>query len=298
MATYSSTSVTGQSESSYKLKRNLKSAGVMIVLVILTFICLFPIYILIINATRSHAEIVGSGISLVPGDMFFKNLVAMTKAPFNFNALIGFRNSFIIAGSATILTIFFSCLTAYGLCVYDFKIKNISYTFIIAVMMVPAQVTSVGFVSFMIDLELNSTWWPLIIPAVAAPAIVFFMCSNMKSTFPFDIIEAARIDGCGEFRTFLTIGLPMLKPAIAVQSIFAFVTNWNNLYMPSMIITSNRSELGTIPMMIQALMSQDKLPDQGATYAAIAITIIPLIIVYSILSKFIIEGVALGGVKE
>jgi multiple sugar transport system permease protein len=297
MAGYTSTSVTGMSESSYKLKRTLKSTGVMIVLVLLAFICLFPIYILIINATRPHSEIV-SGISLLPGNMFFDNLETMTKNPFNFDAATGFRNSFIIAGSATVLTIFFSCLTAYGLCVYDFKVKNISYTFIIAVMMVPAQVTSVGFVSFMIDLGLNSTWWPLIIPAVAAPAIVFFMCSNMKSTFPFDIIEAARIDGCGEFRTFLTIGLPMLKPAIAVQSIFAFVTNWNNLYMPSMVITSKRDELGTIPMMIQALMTQDKLPDQGATYAAIAVTIIPLIIIYSFLSRFIIEGVALGGVKE
>jgi multiple sugar transport system permease protein len=189
-------------------------------------------------------------------------------------------------------------MTAYGLVVYDFKLKKIAYTIIIAVMMVPVQVTSVGFYKFMLSIGLTDTYWPLIIPAIAAPAIVFFMRQSMKSTFPLEIVEAARIDGCGEYRTFFTIGIPMMKPAIAVQAIFAFVANWNNYYTPSMILISRKRTQLTLPMMVNTIVSNDKLADYGAKYLAIMLSIVPVVIVYFIFSKFIVEGVALGGVKE
>ena len=160
------------------------------------------------------------------------------------------------------------------------------------------QVTSVGFLQFMINLGLNDSFIPLIVPTVAAPATVFFMRQYLKSSFPLDIVEAARIDGCGEFRTFLTIAIPMMKPAIAVQSIFAFILNWNNFYQPSMILTSRKFEQLTMPMMINALKSNDKIADYGVIYAGIALSIIPVVIIYLLLSRFIVAGVALGGVKE
>ncbi|MCI1269969.1 MAG: carbohydrate ABC transporter permease, partial [Ruminococcus sp.] len=209
----------------------------------------------------------------------------------------GYLNSAIVTISATFLTVFFSALTAYGIQVYDFKLKEISYTIILLVMMVPVQVTGAGFLSFMIDLNLHNTKWPLIIPAVAAPAVVFFMRSYMKSSFPLEIVEAARIDGSGEFGTFLRIAIPMMKPAIAVQAIFAFIANWNNLYTPQMILLSVGVKKRTLPMMTAALMASDKI-DYGVVYTAIAISIIPIVIAYICLSKFIIAGVSLGGVKE
>ena len=164
--------------------------------------------------------------------------------------------------------------------------------------MVPMQVTSVGFLQFMIKLGLSDSFIPLIVPTIAAPAIVFFMRQYLKSSFPLDIVEAARIDGCGEFRTFLTIAIPMMKPAIAVQAIFAFVANWNNFYQPSMILVSRKFNQLTMPMMINMLKSNDKIADYGVIYAGIALSIIPVIIIYFIFSRFIVEGVALGGVKE
>ena len=124
------------------------------------------------------------------------------------------------------------------------------------------------------------------------------MRQYLKSSFPLDIVEAARIDGCGEFRTFLTIAIPMMKPAIAVQAIFAFVANWNNFYQPSMILVSRKFNQLTMPMMINMLKSNDKIADYGVIYAGIALSIIPVIIIYFIFSRFIVEGVALGGVKE
>ncbi|MBE6857376.1 MAG: carbohydrate ABC transporter permease [Ruminococcus sp.] len=293
-------SVYGSSKDNYSFKIKLKSTILFIWFVILTIICLLPIYILIINATRGTAE-VASGISFIPGSNLAKNIdILFHDVNYNtvYNVAIGYRNSAIITGFSTVFTVFFSALTAYGIHVYDFKLKEISYTIILLVMMVPVQVTSAGFVNFMLKLNLTDTYWPLILPAIAAPAVVYFMRSYMKSSFPLDIVEAARIDGSGEFKTFLTIALPIMKPAIAVQAIFAFIASWNNFYTPSMVLISSKFDQKTLPMMISAVQASDKFVDYGAIYLAIALSILPIVIVYILLSKFIIAGVALGGVKE
>ena len=290
--------VYGQAKDNYMFKIRLKSTILFIWCLILTVICLLPIYILLINATREASDIAG-GLSVLPGTHFFENGKTMkTDFKQQFRPLIGYRNSAVITISATFLSVFFSALTAYGIHVYDFKLKEISYTVILLVMMVPAQVTAAGFLNFMVKLGLTDSYIPLIIPAVAAPAIIFFMRSYMKSSFPLDIVEAARIDGCGEFRTFLTIAIPMMKPAIAVQAIFAFVAQWNNFYTPSMILLSNKMSQRTLPMMIANVQSMDTYKDYGVVYTCIAISIIPIIVAYILLSRFIIAGVALGGVKE
>lgn len=288
----------------YNIKDNynknlvIKSVIYFVFLAILALICILPIYILVINATRTSTAIV-NGVSFIPSTHLFENLKELiTNKTYKFDAFTGFKNSFIISASATFLSIFFSCLTAYGLSVYDFKLKGPAYTFIISVMMIPMQVTSVGFLQFMNNIGLTNTYIPLIVPAIAAPPIVFFMRQYMKSSFPLEIVEAARIDGCGEFRTFLQIGMPIMKPAVAVQSIFAFIANWNNFYTPSMILVSRKESQLTLPMLISIISTNDKMSDYGVIYAAIALSIVPLVIVYLLCSKFIIAGVALGGVKE
>ncbi len=279
-----------------------RTIAVTIILVLLTIFALVPIWVLVVNATRSSVDITGKGVSLIPGLNFIENIKTLSswtsEGKVEFNAFRGYINSGVISLCATGLTVLFSVMTAYGLVVYDFKLRKVAYTIIIAVMMVPVQVTSVGFYKFMLSIGLTDTYWPLIIPAIAAPAIVFFMRQSMKSTFPLEIVEAARIDGCGEYRTFFTIGIPMMKPAIAVQAIFAFVANWNNYYTPSMILISRKRTQLTLPMMVNTIVSNDKLADYGAKYLAIMLSIVPVVIVYFIFSKFIVEGVALGGVKE
>ncbi len=295
-----STQMAGTHSNSQMIK--IRTTIVTIIMILLAIISLLPIYILVVNATRTSVDISGHGISLIPGLNLFNNIGTLmdwsATNKIQYDALIGYRNSGIIAFSTTILTVLFSGMTAYGLVVYDFKLKNIAYTIILAVMMIPVQVTSVGFYQFMSRLGLTDSYIPLIIPAVAAPAVVFFMRQYMKSSFPLEIVEAARIDGCGEYRTFFTIGIPMMKPAFAVQAIFAFVANWNNYYTPSMILISREKSQLTLPMMVNTIISNDKLNDFGANYSAIMLSIIPVVIVYFIFSKFIVEGVALGGVKE
>lgn len=293
-------SVYGEPKDNYSSKIKIKSTVLFIWFVFLTLVCLLPIYILIINATRDHSEI-ASSLSFIPGSSLGKNFNTIaTNGNFklSYDALHGYKNSLIITVASTFLTVFFSAMTAYGIHVYDFKLKEISYTVILLVMMVPVQVTSAGFVSFMADLNLTNTYIPLILPAIAAPSVVYFMRSYMKSSFPLEIVEAARIDGCNEFRTFVSIAIPMMKPAIAVQAIFAFIASWNNFYTPSMILINVKLKQKTLPMMVSALQASDKLNDFGAVYLAIALAIIPIIIAYVFLSRFIIAGVALGGVKE
>lgn len=292
--------VYGEPKDSYSKSLRTKSIILTVWFIILTIICLLPIYILLINATRSHTDI-STSVSFIPGSNLVNNFKAMTADPnfkLSYSALAGYKNSLIITVCSTILTVFFSALTAYGMHVYDFKIKEISYTIVLLVMMIPMQVTSAGFVSFMADLGLTNTYWPLIIPAVAAPSVVYFMRSYMQSSFSMAIVEAARIDGCSEFRTFVSIAIPMMKPAIAVQAIFAFIASWNNFYTPNMILISVKLKQKTLPMMVSALQASDKIANYGAVYLAIALSIVPIIIAYVFLSKFIIAGVALGGVKE
>ena len=300
--------VYGKAKDNYTFKIKLKSGILVVWFLILTIICLLPIYILVINATRSHTDI-ANGLSFIPSSHLGDNWHKVFTDPtfkLSYNALHGYKNSLFITICSTFLTVFFSALTAYGIHVYDFKLKEISYSVILLVMMVPMQVTSAGFIAFMSDLKLTNTYWPLILPAIAAPGVVYFMRSYMKSSFPLDIVEAARIDGCSEFRTFVSIAIPMMKPAIAVQAIFAFIASWNNFYTPNMILISVDTKKKTLPMMINALQSSDVLNDYGAdvlndygaVYLAIAMSIVPIIIAYVLLSRFIIAGVALGGVKE
>ena len=186
-------------------------------------------------------------------------------------------------------------MTAYGIHVYNFKFKKIAWAFIMAIMMVPSQITVIGFYRFMLKLGLVDTYIPLIVPAIASPAVVFFMKQYMESTLSIEMIEAARIDGSGEFSTFNRIILPIVKPAVATQAIFQFIAQWNNLFTPTIMLTSDSKK--TLPMFVQLLSSNQFRTDYGVVYVGLFVTIIPLVIVYLILSKYIVAGVALGGVK-
>lgn len=276
----------------------------VIVCIIITIIALLPIYFIIVNATRTHSEILKSGIAALPSGGIGHNFEMLNDPKAgngiyvkSFDLWIGYRNSLFISISATVLAVFFSGATAYGISVYDFKLKKTARTIILAVMMVPTQVVSVGMLQFMIKLNLTNNYIPLIIPAIAAPATVFFMLQYMQSSFPLDIVEAARIDGSGEFRTFIQIALPILKPAFAVQAIFAFVTNWNNFYTPSMLLTSGELSMKPMPLMVATVLGIMRSVDFGANYLVVFLSIIPVVVVYLALSKFIVRGVALGAVK-
>lgn len=265
-----------------------------VVLTLFALISLFPFVVMIINMTRFTSDI-QKGFSLVPGSHLLKNFKTVINNN-DWKMLSSLKNSFIIAGLSALLSTYFSALTAYAIHVYDFKLKKFAFTFILMIMMVPAQVTSLGFVRLINSWNLTNSFIPLIVPTIAAPATFFFMKQYMDSSLPLEIVEAARIDGCGEFKTFNKLITPILKPAIAVQAIFTFVTSWNNYFIPALILDDKNKR--TLPIVIGIIRSADYAKfDMGAVYMAIGISIIPVAIVYLVLSKFIIRGIALGSVK-
>ena len=265
------------------------------VLILLSFMCLFFFYVLIINATRSHAEL-QKGFSALPGKYFFTNLKNVANDG-SFPMFRGILNSLIVSGCSAALCTYFSALTAYGLYAYDFKGKKIAFTFIMATLVMPTQVTAMGFLKLVTNMGMYDSLLPLIIPSIASPAVFYFMYSYLQSSLPISLVEAARIDGSGEFKTFNHIVLPIMKPAIAVQAIFTFVGSWNNYFVPALIIQSKNKM--TVPILIATLRGADYMNfDMGKIYMMITVAIVPIIIVYLLLSKYIIAGVTLGGVKE
>nr|WP_330364473.1 carbohydrate ABC transporter permease [Butyrivibrio sp. XPD2002] len=264
-----------------------------IVLGLVTFLCLFWFYVLFINATRSHQELSG-GFTAIPSTHLIENWTNLKNGTLPiFN---GIFNSLLIAVVTAVLSTYFSTMTAYAIHAYDFKFKKFMFTFILMVMMIPAQVTALGFLQLIGKMGLDDSFIPLTIPAIAAPSVFFYMKQYMDSTLPLSLIEAARIDGSGEFRTFNSIVVPLMKPAIAVQAIFTFVSSWNNYFTPALVLHTDTKK--TLPILIAQLRAADWLKfDMGQVYVMIAFSIFPVIVVYLLLSRYIVGGVTLGGVK-
>ena len=277
-----------------RLMMTLLRIVVYAILIFLTVLCLFSFYLMIVNASRSNAQL-QAGFRLLPQEHFWDNLKnAWTDASINIPR--GMLNSLFIAVTSAALTTYFSALTAYGVHVYDFKGKKLVFTFIMAIMMIPAQVSAVGFVQMINKLHLTNNYIPLIIPSIAAPVVFFYMKQYMESTLPLELLEAARIDGAGEIRIFNTIVLPLMVPAMAVQAIFSFVSSWNNYFTPALVLSTDTKK--TLPILIAQLRAADFLKfDMGVVYATIAFSIFPVVVVYLALSKFIVGGLAAGSVK-
>ena len=237
-----------------------------VVLIFLSFLCLFFFYILIVNATRSHADL-QKGFSAIPGSYFLENLKNVANDG-SFPMFKGILNSLIVSTCSAALCTYFSSLTAYGLYAYDFRAKKAAFTFIMAILVMPTQVTAMGFLRLITNMGMYDSLLPLIIPSIAAPAVFYFMYSYLQSSLPLSLVEAARIDGSGEFRTFNRIVLPIMKPAIAVQAIFTFVSSWNNYFVPALVIQSK--DKMTVPILIATLRGADYMNfDMGKIYMMI-----------------------------
>jgi multiple sugar transport system permease protein len=278
---------------SYKTMLNAERCFIYIVMILLTLLAIIPIWLLLVNATRSTEQI-NSGISLIPGSNMAYNWNALTSRGFQISQ--GFFNSAIIAIGSTLLNIYFSTMTAYGFHVYRFKGRKVLWFAILIIMMLPASLSFIGFYQFMSRLHLLDNYIPLIIPAIASAGTVLFLRQYIGSILSISLIEAARIDGAGEFAIFNGVILPVLTPAIAAQAIFAFVGSWNNFFTPFVLISSTKKY--TLPMLVQMLRGDIYRTEYGGIYLGIAISIVPIVIFYLFMSRFIISGITMGGVKE
>ncbi len=272
---------------------NVKRFFVYLFMLFLVLLAIVPIYLLLINATRSTAQI-NDGISLIPGHNTAYNWHALTSRGFQIQQ--GFFNSLYLAVTTTIVTVYFSALTAYGLHIYNFKGRKLLWGIILVIMMLPASLSFIGFYQFVSRLHLLNSYIPLIIPAIAAANTVLFLRQYLSSVLSMELIDAARIDGAGEIRTFNTIIFPIITPALAAQAIFSFVASWNNFFTPFVLISSTKKY--TLPMLVQMLRGDIYRTEYGGIYLGIAVSLVPILIFYAFMSRFIISGITMGGVKE
>ncbi len=265
---------------------------IYVFMAILTLMSIFPFWVVLVNATRS-AEQIQQGLSIFPGSNLGYNWnVLMEK---KFDIFGGFKNSFIISACSTVLSIYFSAMAAYGLVAYKFKGRKILYAGILGLVMIPTQISMIGFYQFVSKMNLLNNYIPLILPAIASPATIFFFKQYLETIYHPDLPDSARLDGAGEIKIFHRIILPLMTPAMATMSIFAFVSSWNNFLMPLILI--NDTDKYTLPMLIQLLKTDMYRTEFGSMYLGISLSIAPLLIMYFILSKYIIRGVTAGGIK-
>ena len=259
----------------------IKKSVIYILLVLLATACLFPFLLMMVNATRDGVEITHF-FTLIPSTHLKENWETVFSF---FNLFRGMANSLLVAVPATLLTAYFSAMTAYGLAMYRFRGNKLIFTAILVFMMIPGQLSLIGFYNLCTKLKLVNSYIPLIVPAVAAPGTVFFLRQYILSVMPPALVEAARIDGASELYSFHRIALPIMSPGIATMAIMAFI--------------GNKNEKFTLPVMMATLKaSTDIQRNQGAIYLAVAISVIPILIVFCFCSKYIISSISAGSVKE
>ncbi|MDD3959418.1 MAG: carbohydrate ABC transporter permease [Oscillospiraceae bacterium] len=263
------------------------------IIVFLSILAVLPVWLVVVNATRESNDIVAK-LSLLPGTNLLKNLATLRAKDVKIEK--GYINSLIVTVSATFLSVYFSLLTAYAIEVYEFKIKELFRRFIYILVLIPASVSVIGYVQMIDRLGMMDTFYPLILPAVASPATVFFFGQYLKTALVKDLILSARIDGCGEFGIFHRIMLPMAKPGIFTMGIFALVASWNSFFLPQMIISDPKKL--TVPLLVAQLNGDQYRTDFGAVYAGIILSILPIVLIYAAMSKQIVGGLTLGALKE
>lgn len=269
---------------------SIKKVASYILLILLSLICIVPFYIMIIDATHTNGEI-ASKLWLLPGKSLLNNYHRLVESVHIWR---GFANSLFIAVSTTVVSGYFSALTAYGFSRYKFKGNKVLYAIVLGSMMIPMQLGFIGFYQLISKIHLLNSYIPLIVPSIANASSVFFIKGYTDGAVHESLIEAARIDGSSEFATFNKIGLPLIMPSIATMSIFTFIGTWNSYLTPLILITD--MDKYTLPIM-QVVARGVYKTEFGTIYTCIAISVVPIMIAFAFLSKKIIGGLTVGGVK-
>ncbi|WP_130837452.1 carbohydrate ABC transporter permease [Lachnoclostridium sp. Marseille-P6806] len=273
-----------------RIKSILSKIIIYGLLISLLFLTIVPFYMVMVNATHTSFNIV-TRLNLLPGGALLDNYETMQT---HVNIWRGFANSLLISLPYTVLTGYFGALVGFGFAKYSFKGKRILYSIVLASMMIPSQVSIIGFYQLNLRLHLLNTYYPFILPGIANASAVFFLRGIIAQSIPDSMIEAARIDGCSEFMIFNRVVFPCVIPGVVAICIFNFVSSWNN-YIGPLIVMSD-SDMYTMPVMISMIKGL-YLTNYGAMYLAITISVVPTIIVFCLLSKYIVNGLTAGANK-
>ncbi|WP_261301380.1 carbohydrate ABC transporter permease [Paenibacillus andongensis] len=263
---------------------------IYVVLIAIALTCLLPFYSMIITSTHNNSDIARK-LLIVPGDQFFVNYHRLIETVHIWR---GLGNTLFITITATLINVYFAALAGYGFSKYNFRYKGVLFMITLGTMMIPGQLGIIGFYKLMDVFHMLNTYYPLLLTSVYNAFGIFLVKQFADTSVPTEIIESGRIDGYGEMQLFHRIILPLMSPALATLAIFAFIGKWNDFLVPMIILFD--ADMQTLPVMIASVKSQFS-SDFGAQYVGIVISVVPILVFFSFMSKRIINGVAAGAVK-
>jgi alpha-1,4-digalacturonate transport system permease protein len=259
-------------------------------LLFMTFIILAPVLWFVLSSFKDATDLGARPPKILPTRWAFENY---TEAFQMYNYKRYFMNSVIVTSVATVLTLVINSMAAYAFAKYNFRGRDGLFVMTLAMIMIPLQVILIPIYLVVSSLGLVNTYWGMIIPAAATPTGVFIMRQYML-TIPDELIEAARIDGAGEFRIFARIVLPLCRPALAVVAIFSILWRWNDFIWPLLI--AQKEELYTLPVALALLNGQLVVP-YNIVLAMSVMSIIPVLFMFVFMQRQIIQGIAQTGIK-
>lgn len=262
-----------------------------IFLTIGALLSIFPFYWMLVGSTLPSGKLLSVPPNLLPGNHLLENAKTLNES-LDFVKVMW--NSLFIALTYTVISVFICTMAGYAFAKFKFKGKEPLFFLILCTLMIPFQVTLIPLFEIMVTLDWLNTYQAIILPSLASPFAIFLMRQNMI-TIPDSIIEAARIDGAGEFRIFFTIIVPTMKPALAAVSIFLFMSQWNSLLWP--LITLNSKEMFTLPVALSSLIGLARI-DYGQLMLGTTLSVIPILVVFLVFQKNFISGILGGSVKE
>jgi len=272
-------------------KNKIKTVLSYSIIIIGVIVSLFPFYWMFIGATNSSADIFSFPPKMIPGKSFMKNLTALNEQ-IDLQKVI--FNSFFVAITYTIFTLTISSIAGYAFAKFEFKGRNYLFGAILLTMMLPGQATMIPLFDIMKTFGWLNSYKAVIIPGIANAFGIFLMRQNMLKV-PDSLIEAARIDGCGEFAIFYKIVLPTMRPSIAALGIYMFMFQWGNFMWQ--LIVLNDSSMKTLPVALSSLVGLSRV-DYGQVLLGASLSTLPVIAIFLILQKQFISGILGGALKE
>lgn len=274
-----------------RLIKNTKTTMIYMMLIGFTIILLFPFYWMITGSFKTYSEMIASPVVWLPAQFNFDNYKeALAIAPFD----IFFKNTVYVSFMNSIITLFTTILAAYAFAIMDFKGKNFIFTAMLATLMIPGQLLFLtNYKTVTVDLGLANNLWALIVPYTAS-AFYIYLLRQFFMGIPDEFYDAAKVDGCGDWHYLWSIMVPNSKNALVTIFIFNWIASWNAYLWPLMV--TNEEEKRVLSVALK-YFSNDAGTDYHLLMVGGTIVVMPLLLIYILASRYILEGVAGGGVK-
>lgn len=273
-----------------KVKYRIARIPAYFLVTVTSIVALIPFYIMFIMGTYKNEDIF-KGLRLLPGNYIKENFNTILQG----DVLTPYMNSIMISVVSVVSCIFVSSLCGYGLSKFQFKGKKVFKQILMITLMMPYQISLAGYLMEMRWVGLNNTLWPMIFVFFANPFGAYWMTQYIGTAIPDSLVESAKIDGASEMRIFLTIVFPLTKPALITLALLIFLWSWNNFIIPLVFIADPRQY--TLPLFISTLGGSYRI-DYAARLLNLTLATIPVLVFFSIFSKYLIKGMTIGAIKE